>query len=440
MPPEMVFGGDDVGGRAVAAPEQRAGARPAKRSVAFGGLMLFTFVLFVAPQNFVPGLQALMVAKLAMGIAIVAYLANRNATGRPLTLVAPPVRWALAFTAIAILTIPLGFWPGGSVSVFLDLFGKSLVVFVLIANVVDTPRRARLLISSMVLWGAVLALIAISQYRSGTLDPTGERITGFESQLAANPNDLALTLNILLALALGLLPTVRPRGRRVLVIGAMALMVAGIVASYSRGGFLTLCVLGALWTVRSVRERGVLALAGVALAVVALGVVAPETYMSRLATITDSKADTTGSSEERWESMKDAVGLIAERPLFGVGVGNSRHVLVARGGGDREAHNAYLKVGAEMGLGGGIVYLILVVSTWLAARSARRRLLRRPGYRDLAALAGGVELSVVVFAVGAFFAPVPYHFYFYYPAGLAVAVSALAARAAAAARPAAREA
>ena len=440
MAPEVAFGGDDVAGRAISAPDQRAGARPARRSVAFGGLMLFTFVLFVAPQNFVPGLQALMVAKLTMGIAIVAYLANRSATGRPLTLMAPPVRWALAFTAIAILTIPLGFWPGGSVSVFLDLFGKSLVVFVLIANVVDTPRRARVLVASMVGWGAVLAFIAISQYRSGTLDPTGERIAGFESQLAANPNDLALTLNILLALALGLLPTIRRVGRRVLLLGAMTLMVAGIVVSYSRGGFLTLCVLGVLWTAQAVRERGLPALGAIALVALVLGLVAPETYMSRLATITDSKADTTGSAEERWESMKDAVSLISERPLFGVGVGNSRHVIVARRGADREAHNAYLKVGAELGVGGGIVYMILIASTWLAARSARRRLLRRPGHRDLAALAGGVQLAVAAFAVGALFAPVPYHFYFYYPAGLAVAVSALAARTALAARPATREA
>ena len=55
MAPELTFGGDDVAGRAVAAPDQRARTRPARRPVAFGGLMLFTFVLFVAPQNFVPG-------------------------------------------------------------------------------------------------------------------------------------------------------------------------------------------------------------------------------------------------------------------------------------------------------------------------------------------------------------------------------------------------
>jgi len=439
MAPDTTFG-DDLVGRALAAPAPRpAGASSGRTSIPFAGLMLFTFVLFVAPQNFVPGLQGLMIAKLTMGIAIVAYLANRGSTGRPLTLVTPPVRWALAFTAIAIVSIPLGFWPGGSVNEFLDQFGKSLLVFVLMANVVDTPRRARLLTASIVAWGALAAVIAIAQYRSGSLDPTAERIAGFESPLAANPNDLALTLNIVLALGLGLLPTVRRGARRLALIAALGLMVGGIVVTYSRGGFLTLCVLGGVWAVRAVRQHGVYAIAGLALAAVVLGVAAPGTYMNRLATIMDASADTTGSSEERWESMKDAVGFIVERPLFGFGLGNSLHVSVARGGPDRETHNAYLKVGAELGVGGALAYVMLIVSTFMAARDARRRLARRPDRRQLAALAGGIELAVVAFAVGALFSPVPYHFYFYYPAGLAVAVWVMATTPAPA-PPAAREA
>src|SRR5688572_30531538 len=108
MAHEMAF--DDV----VNAPltsEERAPARREERSVPFWGLMGFTFVLFVAPQNFIPGLAALMPAKLAMGVAIVAYLLG----GRyfPVT---PTVQWAMGLTACAILSIPLGFWPGGSVA------------------------------------------------------------------------------------------------------------------------------------------------------------------------------------------------------------------------------------------------------------------------------------------------------------------------------------
>ena len=140
MAHEMAF--DDVADAPLTSEERarRDAARREARSVPFWGLMMFTFVLFVAPQSFIPGLGALMPAKIAMGIAMGAYLLS----GRQFP-VTPTVQWAIALTACALLSIPLGFWPGGSVSEFFDVFAKSLVVFLLIASVVDTPRRVKLL-------------------------------------------------------------------------------------------------------------------------------------------------------------------------------------------------------------------------------------------------------------------------------------------------------
>jgi O-antigen ligase len=416
MAHEMAF--DDIANAPLTS-QERAAARREERSVPFWGLMMFTFVLFVAPQSFVPGLGALMPAKLAMAVAIVAYLVS----GRKFP-VTPTVQWGIAFVAFAIVSIPMGFWPGGSIDVFFDLLGKSLVVFLLIASVVDTPRRLKILMASMLGWGMVAAVYAIVQYRSGEYD--GQRIAGFQSPLATNPNDLALTLNILLGLGLGLLPIVRRGSRRMALLAAVAVLIAGIVATFSRGGFITLGVVGLVWAVRAARTRGLQAIAAVALVAIVLAFAAPSQYVGRLSTIFDSDSDETGSSSERWELMGTALGYIAERPLFGFGLGNSRHVTVVRGGPDREAHNAYLKAGAELGVGGMVVYTLFVGSAFAAARRVRRRLLRNPDNLELAHMAGGVEMAVVAFAVGALFSPVPYHFYFYYPAGLAVAVNVMA--------------
>ena len=126
--------------------------------------------------------------------------------------------------------------------------------------------------------------------------------------------------------------------------------------------------------------------------------------------------------------MATALGYMAEHPLFGVGLGNSIHVSVMRGGPAREVHNAYLKTGAELGVGGMIVYTLFVLSVVATARSVRRRLARHPDGAIVATLAGGIELGATAFAVGALFSPVPYHFYFYYPAGLSVALALIAAR------------
>ena len=117
----------------------RGWPKPTRKSSPFSGLVAFTFILFVAPQNFIPALEPLMLAKLAVAFAAIGFVMNRTMTGRALTVMTSPVKWALGLAAIAFLSIPAGFWPGGSVNVYIDLFGKSVLVFLLVANVVDTP-------------------------------------------------------------------------------------------------------------------------------------------------------------------------------------------------------------------------------------------------------------------------------------------------------------
>ncbi|MBM4439384.1 MAG: O-antigen ligase family protein [Candidatus Rokubacteria bacterium] len=402
--------------------------KPARKSMPFSGLMAFTFVLFVAPQNLIPALEPLMLAKLAVAFAGIGYLVNRAVTGAPLTVMTAPVKWVLVLAVIGVLSIPAGYWPGGSVNVYTELFGKSIAIFILIANVVDTQERFRIFVGSMIGWGAFTAINAVGNYLTGRLDPTGQRIAGYESPLAVNPNDLALTMNILIGLAIGLLPVLRSRGKRLLLIAGMGIMVAGVIVSFSRSGFVTLGVVGAFWAARRLRERGGRALPSIALVVLVVVLAVPAGYSDRLATIVHTEADTTGSADERWQTMMTAVHLIAERPVLGYGLGNNLHVSVDRGGLSREAHNAYLKLGAELGVAALVVYVLFLFSSIGAARAVRKFFRAREDGWELGRLAGGVELALIAFAVGAFFSPVPYHFYAYYPAGLAVAIFAIAAR------------
>jgi putative inorganic carbon (HCO3(-)) transporter len=402
--------------------------KPVRKSVPFSGLLLFTVVLFSAPQNLMPALEPLMLAKVSVLLAVVPYLLNRAMTSRPLTVMTPTVRWAFVLGALGILSIPVGMWPGGSVDILIDLFGKSLLIFVLVANVVDTEQRFRLLVGTMIGCGAFAAAFAVGNYAAGNFDPSGQRVAGYEAGLVANPNDLALTLNILLGLALGLLPVIRNPLRRALLIATMGLLVAGIVVSFSRSGFVTLGVVAAMWIARGLRERGGRALPSIALVVFVVLVAVPAGYSDRLSTIVATEEDPTGSANERWDGMVAAVGQIAERPVLGYGLGNSIHDLVNRGRLPREVHNAYLKIGADLGVPAMIAYILFITSAFASARAVRRFFARRREGWELGRLAGGVEIAVAAFAVGALFSPVPYHFFFYFPAGLAVAIFAIGAR------------
>jgi O-antigen ligase len=220
----------------------------------------------------------------------------------------------------------------------------------------------------------------------------------------------------------------RSRATRLLLAGAMAVMVGGIIVSFSRSGFVTLVGMMAIWTFQNVRRRGVRALLMLVPVALVVLLMLPAGYTERLATLTDAESDTTGSIGERWETMVLATKMILRSPVVGVGLGNYVHVSVAETRSAVDAHNAYLKLGAELGIPAMIVYILFIASAIATARAVRVFFHRRREGWELGRLAGGVELSLIAFAIGAFFSPVSYHFYLFYPAGLAVALFTIAAR------------
>ena len=58
---------------------------------------------------------------------------------------------------LAGLSIPFSLWPGGSFDAFSNEFLKSVLIFGLVANVVNTVRRMQLMIASMALWATIMA-------------------------------------------------------------------------------------------------------------------------------------------------------------------------------------------------------------------------------------------------------------------------------------------
>ena len=93
-----------------------------------------------------------------------------------------------------------------------------------------------------------------------------------------------------------------------------------------------------------------------------------------------------------------------------------------RGFGWSAIHNVYLEYAVELGLPGFVLFVLLLGASIKSVMEVHRGSARVPGARDLFLLAEGIQISLVAFAVAAFFHPVAYHLYFYYFAALAVAV------------------
>ena len=397
--------------------------------LAFGGLIAFTFILLLAPQMMVPALAVLSFirpALFAASVAAVSYLCNRMLTGRPLTVITRELWLGAALLVWASITVPVSYWPGGSVAVIAGVFVKSLLVFWLIANVVNTPERLRRFMIVLSLAGGPLALTAILNYRAGVFMEGAtavKRITGYDAPLTQNPNDLALMLNLLVPLAIGLLLT-RPRPLlRTLLFMTIGLEAVGIILTFSRAGFLAMGVttVTCAWKFRRRRERAWV------IAILVLGIAClpflPSGYTKRLSTMIHTNADPTGSAQARWHDTVAAIGYVRENPLIGAGIGQDILALnEVRGLGWRSVHNVYLQYAVDLGLPGAILFVVLLGLCLSSAASVERSGLAE----DLPALAAGVRISLVAFVAAAFFHPAGYHFYFFYIAGLAVALRLIA--------------
>ncbi|MBI4271503.1 MAG: O-antigen ligase family protein [Candidatus Rokubacteria bacterium] len=395
--------------------------------------MSFSFVLVIAPQEIFPVLARLRIGLLTASTAIVTYLFDRLVRRQPFTLLTREIRIAAILAGWAIATVPLSYWPGGSVAFLLGFYLKSVTIFWLLSNTVDTPEKLRRVAWGLSLMAVPVAGTAIGNFLSASFLPglaaqTPRRIVGYDAPLTGNPNDLALMLNLIIPLSVALVLTAERRALRILLGAVIALDILAVIVTFSRGGFVTLAAIAGLygWKFRR-RPEGTWRWAALAIALASLPFL-PSGYFQRLATIGDIDADVTGSAQLRWDDALAATRFVLAHPVVGAGVGQNVLALHAEEGTRWTAvHNVYLEVAVELGLPGLVLFLALLGGSIRAACLVQRRSAGVPGLRPLFALAEGIQVSLVAFAVAGFFHPVAYHLYFYYVAGLAVAASAVCA-------------
>jgi O-antigen ligase len=399
--------------------------------LAFASAVVFTAVLLLAPQQRFPFLEPLHLAATSGGLAILAHLRDR--LSQRLSLVSGRESWlAAALLAWALATMPLSIWPGGSVRELSAELGKSLGIFWLLGGVLDTRARLRQFAWALTLLAIPLALTAVQNLAAGVFLgaaqlPAFQRIDGYQAPLTANPNDLALMLNLILPLSCALFLTSRGWARLLLAF-AIGLDGVAVVATFSRAGAMTMVLIlaGFAWKMRRRTERSWVW--GALLLGLLCCTLLPAGYMDRLSTITDVSSDPTGSAQQRFRDSLTALKLVAENPIVGSGLGMGPLALNAeRGATWLQVHNVYLQHAVDLGLPGLALFVLLLVACIRGAGQVQRQPWRRAS-DELFQLAQGIQLALIGFALAGFFHPAGYHFYFYYLGGLAVAARRIASR------------
>lgn len=407
-----------------------------KTDWAFVGLMLFTALLYFRPQDTIPALRPLHLAELAALGALGALVAGRLRRGLPATRLTPELIGVIALGGVILATAPFSIWMGGAVGTFTDMFVKVMLIFILMVNVLSTPKRIEQFTWLLVIASGYLGFRAVLDYARGVNLIENGRVQGAVGGMFQNPNDLATNMIAVLpfAIVLGLRPI--PALRRVTALGCAAMMLGAIVASHSRSGTVGLAAMTVVLLIHVGRQRPGTVLA-VVMALAMAAPLAPTSYWNRVSSITDGSQDDTGSREARRTLFREAFTAFVENPITGVGAGN----FVAYNPDEREeawreAHNVLLQVAAELGVAGLAVFGFLLVAAARGPSQTRRllnsaaqgRRMRRNGpeplpadeYEMLDAHCAAIAAALVGWFVCALFASVAYHWTFYYLLALAV--------------------
>ena len=408
---------------------------------AWGGLLIFSVLLFFRPQDQIPALGALHISDLAAAIGLGAMIFLNLSRGEPITRMTPELAGVWAVGAVILLTVPTSVWPGGSVAVFTDHFIKVALIFMLMVNAVTSPRRIERICWVIVLAFGYVSLLAWRDYALGQNLYDGHRVGGAAGGFFENPNDLALNIATFLPLAIMYVKRPEPLFKRALSAVIVVLMLGALVFTKSRSGLVGALAMFSVFLVVSRSLTPTTILAGIIGGMLVIPVM-PQSFFDRMASITDESKDETGSREARRVLLEQAVMIFLEHPLTGVGAGQFQNYgPPGRAEKWRVTHNVVLQIASEIGIFGLIPFLYLVYrgfsSAWWTRKAlawTHRRIPKRRGKAPvesedglepqervfLETTASALFAAMAGWFVSAQFASVAFNWTFYYVLGLAV--------------------
>ena len=381
------------------------------------GLYLFSILVLYRPYELVPGLGFLAATAFYVAAAtLFVFIPAQLSTEGTLTYLSIEVKMVIALTIIALISIPIAKSPRTAWFEFNDIFIKAVLMFIVMVNVLRTRRRLMGMVWLSLGIAFVLSYIALGMYWRGELGVEGYRVGVNIQGMFGNPNDLALHLVTMvpIAVVLGIASNKIPV--KLAYFGFSALFVAGMMVTYSRGGFIGLMCIAAflIWKLGKKNRLQVMAVAFVLFALFI--VLAPGNYGMRLLSIFDPSLDGVGSRNQRRDLLFRSI-LVSVRNPWGIGIGNFPIVGIR----NLVSHNSYTQVSSELGILGLAAYLVFLFSPFRRLAAIERRLEENAKGRWFYFLSIGLQASLIGFCVSSFFVSVAYNWFIYYLVAYAVA-------------------
>lgn len=236
-----------------------------------------------------------------------------------------------------------------------------LCICIPLIHVVDSLRKIRIFINALIVTFLYVGIWAISHGGNGPGGSAGGQDENYTSAMMCIAVPLAY---------FSILSTQR-RSAKIFYGVALAIYVAAVVVSLSRGGFVGLVGAGLFCILNSPKRKQ--ALIALVIAALLMAMVAGPGYWEEMGTITDTEEST---ADLRLEFWLIAWRMFLYNPLLGVGAGNFRW-----NAGDYQSieqlekfghpltnsvvvHSTYFEILAELGLIGTVLFVMILFRTF----------------------------------------------------------------------------
>jgi probable O-glycosylation ligase (exosortase A-associated) len=390
----------------------------------FAGLLVYDWLAYMRPQNMAWGASRTLPLSQWVAIAMVIGLVLALGRERMMTI-----------RLQTVLMVLLGLWISATVVTAVmpemsrDVYGqywKAILVSVLATGLVRDRKRLRWL---LILVAFSIGFLGAKRGLFG-LVRGGVRYDDGPGGFMADNNSFALALNMTLPLLVGIALVEKQRWLRIGAAVAAALCMLCILFTFSRGGFLTLVVVGGLLIWRSKHRFAVAGLLAAGLTVFLLFTSDKmvDEYKERTSSIANYEED--GSAQGRLNAWKTSWRVFLDYPVFGVGPANLEAVFFRYSPDNsrfRVTHNAYLQLLAECGLPGLLLFLGAIgAALW---RLQRLRTVTALPWVEVQARM--LQISLLGYMAGAMFLNMAYAELLYTLLGLTVSLEVVAEKEAA---------
>lgn len=390
--------------------------------ICFWFLCVYFFFEYVRPQDLYPVIDILPWSQIFLLLSLAAVFTDRT------------VHWVsnlenkllVLFCLIIILSSIFAFSPARSWD-YRNVMGGWFLVYFLLINIVNSEKRLVLFLLFYFLFNLKMSQHGATTWISRGFSFSGWGLVGSPGWFH-NSGEYAIQMLIFSFLATAFLVSFKDhwgRYKRFFIYAVVATGYMAVMGASSRGAQIALAVVG-VWMLLK-QKGGLRGLIAIAVMILALFFVLPEEQLQRFHEI--GKDDSSLQRLAYWEYGLD---VIKNHPLIGVGYHSWLtyvSYMVPEGMGPyqivQEPHNIFIQAGAELGLLGLSVFLLMVIFAFVV-NARTRTISKNLENRFLYYLTYGLDAGLIGYLVAGSFVTVLYYPFFWVQMGMIVAVHAIA--------------